>query len=89
MSLSHLSLTAKDMAMLRRVLTKAGFNFSPNAAEAARFLTRKFQEGNRDEPQLALALQNFAAQANWQFAGPPEAHPTRFYPSGDGAAARS
>jgi len=66
MSLSHLSLTSKDMAMLRRVIAKAGFNLSPHAAEAARFVTRKFQDGIRDEAELASALKSVATQANWQ-----------------------
>ncbi len=69
MPLSHLSLTGNDMAKLRRVLAEAGFNFSPNAAEAARFLTRKLQEGMRDEAELASALKSVAVQANWRCLG--------------------
>ena len=53
MAFRHLHLTRKDMAMLSRVLAEAGFNSSPNAAEAARFLTRKLQEGMKDEAELA------------------------------------
>ena len=69
MAFRHLHLTRKDMAMLSRVLANAGFNSSPDAAEAARFLTRKLQEGVKDEAELASALKRAAMQAKWTCLG--------------------
>ncbi|MEP9374954.1 hypothetical protein [Mesorhizobium sp. KR1-2] len=60
MPTSHQYLTSHDLAVIQRVLAKAGFGSSKTAPgidrEAARYVMRQFQTGLTGEAELTRAL---------------------------------
>ncbi|MEP9374951.1 hypothetical protein [Mesorhizobium sp. KR1-2] len=71
MPTGHQYLTSDDLAMIQRVLAKAGFCTSKTAPgidrEAARYLMRQFQDGLTDEAELTRALDHHLAERQkWQ-----------------------
>ncbi|MEP9374478.1 hypothetical protein [Mesorhizobium sp. KR1-2] len=71
MPTSHQYLTSHDLAMIQRVLAKAGFGSSKSEPgvdrEAARYLMNQFQDGMTDEAELTRALDHHLwERQNWQ-----------------------